>query len=282
MPACTPATAPGITAVAQMTRAPAATASANIAASAAFDCRAPGSSPRHSSQTSSSGNAAHSSLASSASGEPRDRDPGTPFEPLPERAKTEEARQHDAARPDVIDRFGLNRVQGEEHARDQRRALRQQAAQALPGQQHRAQVKQQVEEVIAQRIARAQLSIHPEREIGERTRLERRPDFDPAARRIQGGVGENGIIVKVKTRTERSAKGEQRGSEQKKTRSHDQIRAYVKRPKTAAERKARIAEILSRLDRMYPGRDLRPAASQPVGTAGGHHSFRAMHRQARE
>jgi hypothetical protein len=107
----------------------------------------------------------------------------------------------------------------------------------------------------------AQLSIHPERKIRKR-RLEG-PDFDPAARRIQGGVGENGIIVKVKTRTERSAKGEQRGSEQKKTRSHDQLRAYVKRPKTAAERKARIAEILSRLDRMYP--DATCALLHPVG-----------------
>jgi endonuclease-3 len=29
--------------------------------------------------------------------------------------------------------------------------------------------------------------------------------------------------------------------------------AYVKRPKTAAERKARVAEILRRLDQMYPG-----------------------------
>ncbi len=64
---------------------------------------------------------------------------------------------------------------------------------------------------------------------------------------------ENGIIVKVKARTERSAKGNRRGGEQNQARSHDQIRAYVKRPKTAAERKARIAEILTRLDRMYPG-----------------------------
>jgi endonuclease-3 len=56
----------------------------------------------------------------------------------------------------------------------------------------------------------------------------------------------------VKARTERSAKGGQR-TEQKKARSHDQSKAYVKRPKTAAERKQRVADILRILDQMYPG-----------------------------
>ena len=78
------------------------------------------------------------------------------------------------------------------------------------------------------------------------------PDLQPSAGRTEGGVGENGIIVKVKARTERSAKGSQRAGEQKKTRSHDQLRAYVKRPKNAAERKQRLEEILRRLDHMYP------------------------------
>src|ERR1035438_8885460 len=66
MPACRPAGGPGVTAVAQMTRPPAARASANMAASAAFDWRAAFKAPRHWSHTSSSGKAAHSSLASSA------------------------------------------------------------------------------------------------------------------------------------------------------------------------------------------------------------------------
>jgi endonuclease-3 len=57
----------------------------------------------------------------------------------------------------------------------------------------------------------------------------------------------------VKTRTERSAKSHQRSGEQKKASPHDLLRAYVKRPKTAAERKARVTEILARLDKMYPG-----------------------------
>src|SRR5260370_30607518 len=113
-------------------------------------------------------------------------------------------------------------------------------------------MKHQVEEVIPQRIACAQLPVQTACEIGQRTRLQRRTDCYPAVRRLQGGVGENGIIVKVKARTERSAKGKQRGSEQNQARSHDQLRAYVKKPKTAAARKARIAEILVRLDRMYP------------------------------
>ena len=155
-------------------------------------------------------------------GEPGDRDPGTPFEPLPERARNRRGSPARCCapkrnRPLRIGSGAARRVT----ARDQRRALRQQAAQAFPGQQHGAQMKQQIEEVIAQRVARADLPVHPESEIGERTRLERRPDLDPAARRFQGGVGENGIIVKVKARTERSAKGDQRGGEQKKTRSHD-------------------------------------------------------------
>lgn len=51
-------------------------------------------------------------------------------------------------------------------------------------------------------------------------------------------IERNGIIVKVEARTERSPK---------------RARAYVKRPKTALERKERLAAILRTLDRMYPG-----------------------------
>ena len=51
MPACTPAGVPGITVVAQITRAPAARESANMAASAARDLCVPGKLPRHWSQT---------------------------------------------------------------------------------------------------------------------------------------------------------------------------------------------------------------------------------------
>jgi endonuclease III len=57
----------------------------------------------------------------------------------------------------------------------------------------------------------------------------------------------------VKARTKRSAESDQRRGEQKKARPQDQVQAYVKRPKTAAERKERVDEILRRLDRMYPG-----------------------------
>jgi endonuclease-3 len=56
----------------------------------------------------------------------------------------------------------------------------------------------------------------------------------------------------VKARSERSAERNQRGGQQKESRPHDLLRAYVKRPKTAAERKEREAEILRRLDLMYP------------------------------
>ena len=56
----------------------------------------------------------------------------------------------------------------------------------------------------------------------------------------------------MKARTERSPKSSQRRGEQKKPRPHDKLQATVKRPKTAAERKERVAEILRRLDIMYP------------------------------
>ena len=109
-----PAGAPGVTAVAQMTRAPAATASANMAASAPRDFRAPGKLPRHSSQTSNSGNAAHSSLASSAAANHATAAHGRPSSHCHSAPKQQTARQHDAARPDVIHRLGLDRMQGEE------------------------------------------------------------------------------------------------------------------------------------------------------------------------
>src|SRR5579872_289136 len=96
------------------------------------------------------------------------------------------------------------------------------------------------------------MSVQPEREECQRTGLAQAPDLQPPPRRLQGRVGENGIIVKVKARTERSAKGNQRRGEQKKARPHDLIRAYASKPKTAAERKERVAEILRRLERMYP------------------------------
>jgi endonuclease-3 len=65
----------------------------------------------------------------------------------------------------------------------------------------------------------------------------------------------------VKTGTERAAKRDQSSGKQQKPLKketagrtpHEQIQAYVKRPKTAAERKARLMEILSRLEKMYPG-----------------------------
>ena len=66
------------------------------------------------------------------------------------------------------------------------------------------------------------------------------------------GLRENGIIVKVKARNQRTAESRDGGSQQKKTRAHVQIRAYASRPKTAAERKERIANILAILAEMYP------------------------------
>jgi endonuclease-3 len=56
----------------------------------------------------------------------------------------------------------------------------------------------------------------------------------------------------VKTPAKRSAKSQQRSAGKNQARPHAQLRAYVKRPKNAAERKERVAEILRHLDEMYP------------------------------
>ena len=57
----------------------------------------------------------------------------------------------------------------------------------------------------------------------------------------------------MKAREKRSPKSGQSRAKQKKPISHDLVRAYVKRPKNAAERQARLSEILRRLEKMYPG-----------------------------
>jgi len=78
------------------------------------------------------------------------------------------------------------------------------------------------------------------------------PQSAPSARRTKERIGENGIIVEVKARAERNSKSGQRRAPHK-TIAHPNIRAQAKRPKTAAEKQARVADILRRLDQMYPG-----------------------------
>ena len=75
---------------------------------------------------------------------------------------------------------------GEDHAGDQGDALRQQAAETLPGQQYGGQMEAQIEEMVAERVAFAEHVIQPEGEIGERAGLRGRPDIQPSARRIAG------------------------------------------------------------------------------------------------
>jgi endonuclease-3 len=57
----------------------------------------------------------------------------------------------------------------------------------------------------------------------------------------------------VKTRTEPAAKKGPRRGDRKKPRPHLPLRASVKRPQNASERARRVAEILRRLDQMFPG-----------------------------
>ena len=57
----------------------------------------------------------------------------------------------------------------------------------------------------------------------------------------------------MKTGDKGSAKGGQRGGGKKKASAHRILKAYGKRPRNAAARAARVAEILRRLEAMYPG-----------------------------
>ena len=56
----------------------------------------------------------------------------------------------------------------------------------------------------------------------------------------------------MNARTKRPTKSGQPRAKKKKLRPHSLLRAHVSRPKTAAERRERVAEILQRLDKMYP------------------------------
>jgi endonuclease-3 len=56
----------------------------------------------------------------------------------------------------------------------------------------------------------------------------------------------------VKARKQRTPESRQSAGKQKKTSAQVQVPAYGKRPKTAVERKARVAEILAILAKMYP------------------------------
>ena len=138
-------------------------------------------------------------------------------------------------------------MDGENGSRGQRGARRQQTSQAFVSQQHHRKMQRQVDRMVAGGIGAAAGVIQPEAQIRERARLTQRE------KTAERWMIENGIIVKVKARTERSTERNERSGEEKKSRPHDQLQGYVKRPKTAAERKERLAEIFVRLDRMYPG-----------------------------
>jgi len=107
--------------------------------------------------------------------------------------------------------------------------------------------------MIAQRIASPGRIVQPIREVCQRLRPRDAPQRLPAPIRRQERIGENAIIVKVKTRAQRSPKRGQRRSQQKKAVPHTKLRAYAKRPKTAEEKKQRVAAILRGLDKMHPG-----------------------------
>ncbi len=113
--------------------------------------------------------------------------------------------------------------------------------------------KRDVKNVISERILAAYLVVQPKREIGEGPRPRPAPQASYTGERRQGRIRENGIIVEVKTGAQRSTKGGQGRANQKQAGTHTKLRAYAKKPQTAAERKARLAEILRRLDHMYPG-----------------------------
>ena len=124
-------------------------------------------------QSSTSGNAATSSFASSATANPRP--PSSGARPAnPQRGEAEQRRQQDAARPNVVDGFGLDRMDRKER-RDQGDAFRQQAAQTFEGEQDRAQVQREIEQVVTERVTAADLAVQPKRQVRQGPRLSRGP-----------------------------------------------------------------------------------------------------------
>ena len=77
---------------------------------------------------STSGKAAHSSFASSAAAKQATAVHGRPVIQHSSEAKHRQRGQHDAAAPDVVHGFGLQRVYREQRGCDKRRALRQKPA----------------------------------------------------------------------------------------------------------------------------------------------------------
>jgi endonuclease-3 len=117
-------------------------------------------------------------------------------------------------------------------------------------------MQRQVHGMITGRVVMAKLVIDPEREPGERACLINSPALRPSGWRGDCRIGEQCKIVKLERGAETSAKrGERR--QQKKQLFPQMILCglpkAVLKPKTSAERQARVKKILATLDKMYPG-----------------------------
>ena len=122
-------------------------------------------------------------------------------------------------------------------------------------------MQSQVDRVIAYRIPAANLIIQPEREIGERPGLEKSPDLRPTVPRRESRIGEDGVIVEMKRANKRPTESRNGGSDQHELRTGDDATSVantatppklIPKPKSAAERKARVMKILAILDKTYP------------------------------
>ena len=74
-------------------------------------------------------------------------------------------------------------------------------------------MQQQIPRMVANRVPSTELVVHPEREVGERARLQRAPYLPPAGWRSQAGIDENGVVIQVEGRGETGAKGNERDQE---------------------------------------------------------------------
>jgi endonuclease-3 len=104
-------------------------------------------------------------------------------------------------------------------------------------------MQQQVDSVIAGRIPSTQPLIEPEGHIRERTNFERTPQ----------AVRKQRVIVEMKRAPQAAAKCDDSGEKENYNLARNETPPKrVLRPKNAAERAARVKNILTLLDKMYP------------------------------
>ncbi len=144
----------------------------------------------------------------------------------------------------------------ENRRRDPSGPISNQLSQHVPYECDHYQMQQQANHVPRHRRSAEQRVVQPERELGQRARL---PEtIDPSRRQFHGRFRKQREIVIGKRRERASAECDDRRGPQKDFLAQMLLcglpkpLAKVVKPKTAAERTARIKKILATLDQMYP------------------------------